>query len=148
MKTKSLLLAGTLVASVLAFTACNNSNDPQHPLQNVKFYCDYPQRGDLFWQETMFFQTGDAFEYGFIAYSNEAHTKVVEGTKETGTYEIMDDYINLHYQKLYNLSGNSTVENSSYQPRSEKCYYVLKGNTLTLTFNKGAHNEYDCVYYK
>ena len=144
---KILFFALALVAGVLAFTSCNN-NDPKHPLQNIKFVCDYPQRGDLFWQESMYFGTGEAFEYAFVAYSDEAHTKAVSGDGATGTYEIQDEYIDLHYKKGYLYEGSSKKEISAYQPRDERVYYTLKDDVLTLTFNKGELTEYSQVYYK
>lgn len=141
---KQFFLALTLLCSVLALTSCNKEDDPQHPLHNIKFYCDYERNGIM--TEFFYFGSDNNCQYGWEHYADQTKKEMTFSTVDYGTYNLYDAYIDLSFTKQVRTeNGKSETIDHSYKQR---VYYVLKDNTLTLTFNKGEEGEYSIEYYK
>lgn len=143
---KFFVFAIALVASVLAFTACN-SNDPQHPIKGYMFCCDNDSQSPYkdYARHYFYFGNKDDFEYGWKVFSDEARTQLQGTDYESGTYNLYDEYIDLNY-----TAGHYELMNQTFQPHSERVYYQYweERETIVFTFNKGTDNEYRVYYYK
>ena len=133
---KVLFFAIALVASALVLTACN-SNDPQHPIKGVKFYCDM-NRGETPVSEYFYFGLKDDFEWGMEIYEDQERTKKISAQVDYGTYTLneADHYIDLAYTGgFYETKDGKQDTGSSH--KSERVFYELKGDTIKLTSENG-----------
>ena len=144
---KILFLAFALVASVLAFTSCDNN--AANPLQGTWVYQTEPSQ-DSGWYGvyTLIIKDGKNFRFTDEAHApgeTEAHDMMVM----EGEYETKDDILTLHYQKHGWIHGSQEEFIPEWEGYDEQIKYSISGNKLTLIRNyQEGNNSQTQIYTK
>jgi len=141
---KVLFFAFALVASVLAFTACNG-NDPQHPIKGVKFYCDM-NRGETPVSEYFYFGLKDDFEWGWEIYEDQARTKKISAQGDYGTYVLNEEqqFIDLTFKGAFVEAQGQRTTSEQAAHKDGRWFYRMDGDTIFIT----AENGYTQKFWK
>ena len=161
---KLLFFAFALVASVLAFNACNDKDqnnpsnsqdtgqqgqdstavDPQNPIKNIKFYCDI-DRGQTPTREFVYFGAQDDFEWGWEIYEDQERTKKLSASGDYGTYVLNVDssFIDLTFKGAWEeKDGQRNTHEGQQAHKDGRWTYKLDGDTIYLTAENGHVDKY------
>lgn len=146
---KSLILAFALVASVLAFVACNkdDKNDPEassSSIKNMKFICDL-DRGQTPVREYLYFGNADDFEWGMEIYEDQARTKMTRADGDYGTYVLKEDSacIYMTFKGAFEITNGQRQNHPGQSAhRDGRWTYTFSGDTITITAANGYSEKY------
>lgn len=146
---KILFFAIALVAGALAFTSCDSKKDNiDSPLVGTWRY-QTPPAPDSGWYGVYIFTFKANGTFSLI---DEAHApgseEMHDGFIWEGPYEIKDDIITIHKDKMGELHGDKIEYYTDYEPSDEKIKFALNGNKLTLTRDYGTEDPWTAEYTK
>ncbi len=145
---KFLFFAFALVAGALAFTSCDNSNDPNNPLvgtwsvwQSGDFYNEISFDGNSTYTtiQDYYFYDGEA---GELIPTPHEHVVI------KGSYTIDGDIVTIHQTSQTISMDGGAAENIEWEPEDEQIKFKVEGNTLTLTRNYGTEYQSEQVFTK
>lgn len=144
---KILFFAFALVASALTLTSCK-SDKADNPLVGTWKYVTEPAE-DSGWYGVYTFTFTDENTFSLI---DEAHApgseEMHDGFIWRGPYEVKDDIITIHKEKMGELRDGKETYYEDYEPEDEKMKFAINDNKLTLTRDYNTEYAWSAVYIK
>lgn len=145
---KILFFALVLAAGMTVFTSCKKKDKIDSPIVGTWKYVTEPAEDSGWYGVYTFTFKAD----GTFSLIDEAHAPGTEQMHDgfiwTGPFEINEDIITIHKEKMGEIIDDKISYYEDYEPSDEKMKFSISGNNLTLTRDYGTDYPWTAVYIK